>query len=89
VVAWVFKYDDGVAFHLCAACGQRQAAHQGLRLPQAHEAAAQTRKGTGRSRWSVTITRAPQTDEWLYNVACAHCAGPSEDELNDWLREAR
>jgi hypothetical protein len=87
MVSWVFRYHDGVAFHLCDACGRRQAAHQGLRLPLAHEAAAETRKGSGRSRWSVQVSRAPQTDDWLYHVQCNHCAGPTEDELNAWLRE--
>jgi hypothetical protein len=86
MVTWTFRYSDGVVQHLCDACGRKQAAHLDARLPREHEYGATTRKGKGRTGWTVTVLRAPQTDEWLYSVQCAHCEGPTTDEINHFLK---
>jgi hypothetical protein len=88
MVTWIFRYDDGLVTYLCDACGRRLATTKDLRLPREHEAAASTRKGGGRTGYVVTISRAPQTDDWLYNVRCGHCTAPSTDELNAFIRGA-
>jgi hypothetical protein len=74
MVAWVFTYDDGHVSCFCDAHGRAQAAKLGARLPEPHEAGTTTRKGTGRSRWSVDLRRAPQRADWA-DVACGHCDG--------------
>lgn len=86
MVTWIFRNSDGHVLHLCDACGRAKATQLDLRLPREHEHGASTRKGTGRTGYVITISRAPQTDDWLYNVRCAHCEGPTTDELNAYVK---
>jgi hypothetical protein len=81
MTAWFFRYDDGLAYRLCDACGRRQAEMMKARLPKAHEHGATTRKGSGRTRWSVTISADAQPDG-----QCRLCSGPTTDELNAFLK---
>jgi hypothetical protein len=78
MVTWTINWGPGQVFHLCDAHGRKEAAIKGLRLPLTHEQQAATRIGHGRSAYIVRVSRAPQTDDWLYNVRCADCAAPEE-----------
>jgi hypothetical protein len=88
MVSWIFRFSDGHVQHFCDQHGRAEAAAKDLRLPREHEHGASTRKGAGRTGYIVTVTRAPQTDDWLYAVRCTHCSAPSTDELNAFLRGA-
>jgi hypothetical protein len=68
---------------LCEHHGAARIAQQALRVPRPHEHSATTRRGHGRSAYTVSVRRLTEGAV----IPCSVCTAPTTEELNAFYRE--